>query len=79
MAEVTGVELLDHIDDMLDRDPLKLREALVAALKRLDAEVDGARRQMAKGDYRLCPPDMLRLYVYEDVKKALGLQSQGAA
>lgn len=64
--------LRQRIDRVVDEDPIKLRDALYAVLRRLDAECDGAARQMAAGDYCLCPPDMLRVYCHDAIREVIG-------
>lgn len=64
-------DLRSRIELAVDAAPLLLRDALHAVLDRIDAECAGASRQIAMGDYRLCPPDMLRVYVHEAIAGAL--------
>ncbi|HZQ33701.1 MAG TPA: hypothetical protein VFB19_18465 [Mycobacterium sp.] len=72
-------KLCDILDRLVDEDPLKLRDAFFAALGQIDATCDGARRQMEQGDYRLCPPDMLRIYVHDAVRATLGLSDNAVS
>ena len=66
---MTDTRLLTAIDDAVDTDPLRLRDALFAALRAIDGEADAPIRPGVPW----CPPQMLRVYVHQAIAETLGV------